>query len=56
MWRKINIDEMHKDRRLIGSKWAFKKKRNGVYRARMVGLGYSQILGIYHKDFLSGGD
>ena len=33
--------------------WVFKKKRNGVYRARLVGLGYSQILGVDHKDNFS---
>ena len=43
VWRKANVKEIPKDRRLIGSKWVFKKKRNGVYRARLVGLGYSQI-------------
>jgi Reverse transcriptase (RNA-dependent DNA polymerase) len=31
---------------LIGSKWVFKEKRDGVFRARLVALGYSQILGI----------
>ena len=31
----------------------FKKKRNGVYRARLVGLGYSQIPGVDHKDNFS---
>ena len=38
---------------MIGSKWVFKKKRNGVYRARLVGLGYSQIAGVDHKDNFS---
>ena len=28
---------------MIGSKWIFKQKKNGVYRARLVALGYSQI-------------
>ena len=40
------------NRRLIGSKWVFKKKRNGVYRARLVALGYSQIPGVdYSENF-----
>ena len=53
VWRKTNVKEIPKDRRLIGSKWVFKKKRNGVYRARLVGLGYFQIPGIDHKDIFS---
>ena len=53
VWRKANLKEIPKDRRLIGSKWVFKKKRNGVYRARLVGLGYSQIPGVDHKDNFS---
>ena len=36
--------------RLIGNKWAFKIKRNGTYRARLVALGYSQIPGVDYTD------
>ena len=50
VWRETNIVEISGDRRLIGSKWVFKKKRNGVYRARLVGMGYSQIPGVDYKD------
>jgi Reverse transcriptase (RNA-dependent DNA polymerase) len=32
---------------LIGSKWVLKEKRDGVFRARLVALGYSQIPGNY---------
>ena len=52
-WKKIHTREIPKNRRLIGSKWAFKEKRNGVYRARLVGLGNSQIPGVDHKDNFS---
>ena len=38
IWRKANIKEIPKDRRLIGSKWVFKKKRYGIYRGILVGL------------------
>ena len=31
------------DRMLIGCKWAFKIKRDGTYRARLVALSYSQV-------------
>jgi len=37
-------------RRLVGCKWVFKIKRNGVYRARLVALGYSQIPGVDFQD------
>ena len=33
----------------IGTKWVFKKKKNGVYRARIVAKGYDQVAGV---DFL----
>ena len=44
---------MPKDRRLIGSKWVFKKKKDGVYRARLVALGYNQIPGVDYTDNFS---
>ena len=53
VWRETRTSEIPENRRLIGSKWVFKKKRNGVYRARLVGLGYSQIAGVDHKDNFS---
>ncbi len=34
-------------------KMGIQEKRNGVYRARLVGLGYSQIAGVDHKDNFS---
>ena len=49
-WRQTRTSEIPENRQLIGSKWVLKKKRNGVYRARLVGLGYSQIAGVDHKD------
>ena len=37
-------------RRLIGNKWVFKIKRDGIYRARLIALGYSQIPGVDYTD------
>jgi hypothetical protein len=34
------------DCRCIKNKWIFKVKRNGIFRARLVACGYSQVLGI----------
>jgi Reverse transcriptase (RNA-dependent DNA polymerase) len=46
IWKKIPIQEVPKGRKLIGSKWVFKKKKNGVFRARLCALGYSQVPGV----------
>jgi hypothetical protein len=37
---------MDKGRRCVKCKWVLKIKRNGVYRARLVACGYSQVPGI----------
>ena len=50
VWRKCKKDEVDPERRLVGCKWVFKKKKNGVYRARLVALGYSQIPGVDFTD------
>ena len=46
VWKKISRDEVAKERRTIGSKWVFKIKRDGRFRARLCGLGYTQITGV----------
>ena len=46
VWRKINRSELPRDRHCVKSKWLFKIKRNGAFRARLVACGYSQIPGI----------
>ena len=53
VWRKTRKSEIPKNRRLIGSKWVFKKKGNGVYRARLCGLGYIQVPGLDYKENFS---
>ena len=50
VWRKIDRAKIPENRRLIGNKWVFKIKRDGTYRARLVGLGYSQIPRIVAND------
>ena len=46
VWEIIKKADIPQDRRTIKCKWIFKIKRNGVFRARLVACGYSQIPGI----------
>ena len=50
VWRKTDRKKIPSNRILIGSKWVFKIKRDGIYRARLVVLGYSQIPGVDYTD------
>jgi hypothetical protein len=50
VWEVKKKHEIPSDRRLIGSKWVFKRKKNGVYRSRLCALGYSQIPGLDFTD------
>ena len=43
--RAIRIEDVPPGRKLLGTKWVFKKKRDGRYRARLVALGYTQVPG-----------
>ncbi len=45
-------EDIPQDRRTIKCKWFFKIKRNGVFRARLVACGYSQIPGVdFNENF-----
>ncbi len=46
VWKKIDRREIPPGRRCVKQKWVMKIKRNGVFRARLVACGYSQIPGI----------
>ena len=50
VWRKVKRDMVPKNRRVLGCKWVLKKKKNGVYRARLVAMGFHQIAGVDHQD------
>ena len=39
VWREVNKGGRNANKRLEGSKWVFKVRRNGVYRARLVAKG-----------------
>jgi Reverse transcriptase (RNA-dependent DNA polymerase) len=49
----LSKEELPNGRKLIGNRWVFAEKRNGVYRARLVALGYSQVAGVDFKDNFS---
>jgi hypothetical protein len=46
VWEIIDENNIPINRRCIKNKWIFKVKRNGIFRARLVACGYSQVPGI----------
>lgn len=46
VWKKIRRSEMPEGRRCVKHKWVLEIKRNGIFRARLVACGYSQVAGI----------
>ena len=53
VWMKMNKKDIPKGRTLVKCKWVFEIKRNGVFRARLVACGYSQIPGIDFNEIYS---
>ena len=53
VWRFRKRSEIPSDRRCVKCKWVFKIKRNGVFRARLVACGYTQIPGVDFTDAFS---
>ena len=53
VWRKIKRRDIPSGRKIIGSKWVFKEKKDGVFRARLVALGYNQVPGVDFTDNFS---
>jgi hypothetical protein len=45
VWKKVLRSSMPKDRRCVKCRWIFEIKRNGIFRARLVACGYSQVPG-----------
>ena len=46
VWRKIKRSDMEKGRRCVKNKWVLEIKRSGIFRARLVACGYSQVPGV----------
>ena len=53
VWRRVKIKDIPDGRKLVGCKWVYKLKRNGVYRSRLVALGYTQVPGVDFTDNVS---
>jgi hypothetical protein len=51
VWHTVDKSVIPSNRRLIKKKWVFDIKRTGIFRARLVACGYSQIPGIDFQDF-----
>jgi hypothetical protein len=49
VYEKVFKLKLSNERTCIKNKWVFKIKRNGIFRARLVARGYSQVAGM---DFL----
>ena len=43
VWRVIKTTDVPENRRLLGAKWVFIVKKNGVFKAKLVTQGFSQI-------------
>jgi len=50
VWVNVDRSSIPEGRKLIGSKWVFKEKRDGRFRARLVCLGHNQIPGVDFSD------
>ena len=53
IWRVIKKTDVPENRRLLGAKWVFKVKKNGVFKARLVAQGFSQIPVVDDQDSFS---
>ena len=50
VWRHVKRRDHPQDHRLVGCRWVLKVKRNGLYHARLVTKGFSQVLGVEFTD------
>ncbi len=45
VWKAFKVKDIPKNKRLIQNKWVLEIKRNGIFRARNVAKGFSQVGG-----------
>jgi hypothetical protein len=53
VWHVLNKSDIPPNRKCIRNKWVFDIKRTGIFRARLVAYGYSQIPGVDFMDYYS---
>ena len=46
VWELTDNTSIPEEQSLIRNKWVFKQKKNEMYRAKLVALGYSQVPGV----------
>ena len=46
VWKKVPRSTIPEGRRCVKYKWVFEIKRSGIFRARLVACGYSQLPGV----------
>ena len=52
VWRRMKRRNIPAGRTLVDHKWVFKRKKNGIFRSRLVAKGYTQIPGIdFNENF-----
>ena len=50
VWKVVKLKNVPKNRRLIGVKWVFVKKRDGRFRPRIVAKGFMEIPGVDYSE------
>ena len=50
VWRHVEREDCPNYHRLVGCRWVFKVKWNGVYHAKLVAKYFSQITGVEFTD------
>ena len=53
VWKIVKRNTIPANRRLVKCKWVLEIKRNGVFRARLVACGYSQVAGVDFEEIFN---
>lgn len=53
IWKLADQDEIDKNKRILTSRWIFRKKDDGIYKARLVARGCEQKQGINYEEAFS---